>query len=56
MVREHQCGMPCVRTDCKRVCDWVPDHNVDDGLHLCWEHIKEYEDELYSGYRGMDCD
>lgn len=48
MVHDTECGMPCTKKDCKDFCDWISIHNQDDGLHLCWKHIKEYEKELHT--------
>lgn len=57
MKRYQECGLPCVRDGCEKYCAWVPTHNTDDGLHLCWKHVKEWEEELEEDdYRGMDHD
>jgi hypothetical protein len=47
MIHDRECNLPCVRKGCKETCDWIDIHNCDDGLHLCWQHIKEYEESLY---------
>lgn len=58
MFHDIECGLPCVREGCKETCAWVSIHNTDDGLHLCWKHVAEWEleQEKLNGYRGADCD
>jgi hypothetical protein len=48
MIHDQSCDLPCTEEGCEGSCDWIFIHNQDDGKHLCWKHIREYEEELHT--------
>ena len=53
MMHDQECGLTCVRKGCGGTCDWVSIHNTDDGLHLCWKHIKEWENSQHKEEKSI---